>query len=238
MSILEKKDRVIKTPTILLCYRCWKQWSSIVTILCVIVGCNLVGPSSQIFVVTQYSYCFRGSHQMAQPSLYDWCLLRLLVYLWVFACVELKGKLTTVIIHINGDMEALPTLLALCEGNPTVVSGFPSQRASNMALVMSWHGIAFHIQCCWELFSIVGPFNVFIKFVWVPALHSCLKILDLKGPRTQKMQNSYLSTSLHITNPFKGNPPVTGGFPSKGFLYRKCFLVVKSSCVWPVSCLQ
>ena len=185
MSILEKKDRVIKTLTILLCYRWWKQWSSIVTILCVIVGCNSVGPSSQIFVVTQYSYCFRGSHQMAQPSLYDWCLLRLLVYLWVFAGVELKGKLTTVIIHINGDMEALPTLLALCEGNPTVVSGFPSQRASNMALVMSWHGIAFH-----------------------------------------------------ITNPFKGNPPVTGGFPSKGFLYRKCFLVVKSSCVWPVSCLQ
>ena len=32
------------------------------------------------------------------------------------------------------DMEMLSTLLALCEGNPPVTSGFPSQRASNEKL--------------------------------------------------------------------------------------------------------
>ena len=28
------------------------------------------------------------------------------------------------------------------------------------------------LQCCWELFSTVGPFNVFMKFQWVPAVYS------------------------------------------------------------------
>ena len=31
------------------------------------------------------------------------------------------------------DMETLSLLLALCEGNPPVTGGFPSQRASNMS---------------------------------------------------------------------------------------------------------
>ena len=36
------------------------------------------------------------------------------------------------------------TLLALCEGNPLVSSGFPSQRASNMeSISMSWRHHAF-----------------------------------------------------------------------------------------------
>ena len=30
------------------------------------------------------------------------------------------------------DMEALSTLLSLCEGNPPVIGGFPSQRDSNV----------------------------------------------------------------------------------------------------------
>ena len=41
------------------------------------------------------------------------------------------------------DMEVLSTLLALCEGNPLVTSGFPSQRASNaehdsFSLLLVW----------------------------------------------------------------------------------------------------
>ena len=36
----------------------------------------------------------------------------------------------------------ISTLLALCEGNPLVTSGFPSQRASNVGSIsMSWHHI-------------------------------------------------------------------------------------------------
>ena len=37
----------------------------------------------------------------------------------------------------RNDMEMLFALLALCEGNPPVTSGFPSQRASNVVLGVS-----------------------------------------------------------------------------------------------------
>ena len=41
-------------------------------------------------------------------------------------------------------------------------------------------------QCCWELFSTMGPFNVFMKFQWVPAVHTCLEMFNVMGPSTQK----------------------------------------------------
>ena len=37
-------------------------------------------------------------------------------------------------VMICQDMEALSLLLALCEGNPLVTSGFPSQRANDLVL--------------------------------------------------------------------------------------------------------
>ena len=40
------------------------------------------------------------------------------------------------------DMEMLPSLLALCEGNPPVSGGYPSQRASNAEL---WYFLS-----CWS----------------------------------------------------------------------------------------
>ena len=36
------------------------------------------------------------------------------------------------------DMETLSALLALCEGNPTVIGGFPSRRASNADFYVSF----------------------------------------------------------------------------------------------------
>ena len=35
------------------------------------------------------------------------------------------------------------------------------------------------LQWCWELFSAVGPSNVFMKFQWVPAVHTCLKMFNV-----------------------------------------------------------
>ena len=48
---------------------------------------------------------------------------------------------------LHHDTETLSTLLALCEGNPPMTGGFPSQRASNAELIfaflLAWTN-------CWE----------------------------------------------------------------------------------------
>ena len=36
------------------------------------------------------------------------------------------------------------------------------------------------------IFYILGPFNVFMKFLWVLAVHLCLKMFDLMHPGTEK----------------------------------------------------
>ena len=41
------------------------------------------------------------------------------------------SKLLGSICEICNDMEIISALLALCEGNPSMIDGFPSQRASN-----------------------------------------------------------------------------------------------------------
>ena len=69
-------------------------------------------------------------------------------------------------------LDDIITLLALCEGNPLVTSGFPSQRASNMEL---WCFLCFlaWTSCCIGrfypelLFLLVYHWLVSCQFYWV-----------------------------------------------------------------------
>ena len=54
--------------------------------------------------------------------------------------------------RVTSKKTSKPLLLVLCEGNPPVTGGFPSQRASNMESVsMLWHHHDKHLKCdCWQ----------------------------------------------------------------------------------------
>ena len=59
-------------------------------------------------------------------------------------------------------------LLDLCEGNPPVTGGFPSQRASNAeSISMSWHNHSTPLShyCTWQIFFLILKIDTVFK-VW------------------------------------------------------------------------
>ena len=133
-------------------------------------------------------------------------------------------------------MEIFSVLLALCEGNPTVTGGFPSQR-----LAMQSFGVYFDLHPKKRLSKQsrrrLAHYDVTVMWAHdfstssysaehqYPALRKCLWLL--------KISNTYLlitwyysiwpTRSLEISRNLKGlfnqpfereKPPVTSGFPS------------------------
>ena len=91
-------------------------------------------------------------------------------------------------------MKLLSALLTLCEGNPPVISGSPSQRASDAEL---WCFSDVNVNNCWISIRETGELNV-LRVIW----HHCnnIKITGLWFPPTSL--KDCLFNSLRPSDPY------------------------------------
>ena len=99
-----------------------------------------------------------------------WCCISVCK---IFSSDILSGK-----VLISSDITVFTLHVGMSDGNVIVCKSLVNQPVLLRAIFL------------------VGSFNVYMKFLWVPNIDSCSKMFDLMGPRTQKMQNLHLSTSL------------------------------------------
>ena len=167
-------------------------------------------------------------------------------YQWL-ACLVVSHKSETemrcaIVGHgnVSHDMEMLSALLALCEGNPPVTGGFPSQRASNVKLhvlfpVSLTKLLNKQSSCLWIFFVVrlSKLLNKLCGYWWfeMPYRLCVVTVILVTGHKSEAEMRCAIVCHGNVTHMTwrcrgmgmisaarslcEGNPPVSGRFSSQ-----------------------
>ena len=100
-----------------------------------------------------------------------------------------------IVVQRHHDMETIYALLALCEGNPLMTSGFPSQRAINAKLWFFFHQHCFR-EC---LATCLAPSHCKFDLLWIRPLATDFSEISIKNKIFSfKKMHLKMSTKWHL----------------------------------------